>query len=186
MENEKAEDARLGQWRQNAAAWISSADAKAMGVITVGGALLAILAAVVAAASAWPQSGELPAFIGKREWALFLVFCGFCVVAIGLSAWVLYPRTDRAVILRKAKWKNPLPVSRSYFADLASMSKDKFLELARSPTTDEDQRDVEEQTFVLQWIARRKMGAITVSIGALTVSLFALALMLVLAIVRVF
>jgi hypothetical protein len=179
MSDEQAgQEKRMAGMRTAAVTWIASADAKAMGVLTVGGGLLAILAGVVAAASAWAPGGPALSFLGRCEWAFFLGFCACSVVAILVAAWALYPRTNRKRILRNAGWATPLARSRTFFGDIAQMRMQEFVDLTKAPEDDDDLRDAQEQTFILQRVAARKMLAIRISILALALSLVALAGML--------
>jgi Family of unknown function (DUF5706) len=180
LDPEQLRVARLERLRSGAASWIGSADGKAMAVLTVGGALLALLAAVLAGVTAASTTALTPS---KCERALFVTFCVANLVSIALSAWALFPRTNRAAILEKARWKTPLPHSRSFFADLAKLSPDEFTTMVSSQDVEPDQQDAMEQAFVLQHIARAKMCSIRLSISALVLGLAALTGLLIVAVV---
>lgn len=174
MANASAEDT-LGVQRarnlvQSAGAWISSADAKAVALLTVAGALLALIAAAVAGLMAANEAFRL------SRWAIrsFAAFSASSIVSIACSAWALMPRTNRERLLSKAGWKSPLPHSRTFFADVAKLTPTQFNSMLDEPDGSFDERDAREQAFVVQRIAASKMYAIRLGIGALFVGLLAL------------
>jgi hypothetical protein len=88
----------LERLRNGAVGWINSADAKAVAILTVGGALLALLAAVLAGVAAT----SMGAAVSKLELQLFIAFCVSDLISIALAAWAIFPRTNRARILQRA------------------------------------------------------------------------------------
>lgn len=165
----------LERVRTGAVGWINSADSKATAILTVGGALLALLAAVLAVSS--PTERPLKLVMP------FVVFCIADFVSIAFAALVVYPRVNREAILKDSGWDNALPTSRTFFADIAKLSVPEFRALFAQPDDEATAADDLEQAFVLQHIASRKMYAIRASIIALSVSLAALTALLVIAVI---
>jgi hypothetical protein len=176
--NASDQERRLERLRGGATAWIASADNKAMALLTVAGALLALLAGVVAGVSPGEQEGDKSQ---KVQWVLFLVFCLADLVSIGAATYALKPRTNRLKILAKAGWSGALPRSRTYFGDLAKLTKVEFEALIDAKEDVSDAQDAREQAFVFQRIADMKMKALKVAVVSLGTGLVALGSMLIVA-----
>lgn len=154
----------------SAGAWISSADAKAVALLTVAGALLAVIAAAVAGLMAASPTFRVSASAGGA----FAVFCAASVGSVACSVWAVMPRCNRRAVLSSVGWKQPLSHSRTFFADLAALSPAQFLAMLEEPGASLDERDLREQAFVLQHVAASKMRAIRRAVVLLGLGLVAL------------
>lgn len=140
--------------------WIGAADNKAAALLGVSNILLG----AVFLADLGPTSGWWHAI---RVGFVLLVLAQHVVVA----AFVLWPRTNRTAILKKAGFPTPLPRSPSFFGDVAKMPHADFKALmADVPTQAEDKL---EQAYVLAVIANRKMLAYQWTIGLFVAGLVA-------------
>jgi Family of unknown function (DUF5706) len=162
MSTESRERTRLA-----AAGWIGSADTKATALLTISGALLALLAAVFATSSgvrALPVTHRI-AFVG---------FCLASIVSIAASTATLWPRTNRSALLKERGWPNP-GVSPTFFGDQASLSHKEFGELHANQNETSLAGDLSEQAHIMCVIAAVKMKCLRVSIATFAFALLCLA-----------
>jgi hypothetical protein len=168
---ELPESAQLNTVRTTAAQWIAAADLKATAILAVAGAIAAI------AAPAFTAAGGKEAKFAQFALAAFAIFD---VVTIAASAIALWPRTDRAKILKKKAWNAPLERSATFFGDLAELSAEDFrnwlIEAKRY-----ERRDAYEQALVISVIANEKMLAMRSAIVLLGVTLALIVTALILA-----
>ncbi len=142
--------------RKSAAAWIASADLKAT--------------AMLAAACAVPA---LAALTGIRPTntisiGMLLAFCLLDAASIVASALVLFPRTNRAEILKEKGVVDPLSRSVSFFGDISSFGHYELKTLLDTNYSEKiREKDALEQTLIITWIANRKMQYMRSSVALL-------------------
>lgn len=158
--------ARYERVRLGTAAWITAADAKANTLLTLCGTLLALAALAFAVASPRPSA---TARVG------LVLFAVFDVVSAIAALTALWPRTDRAGILRDAGQEKPIEHSLTFFADLARLDFEKFTRWLGAAGDTAVAADMREQAFVLCRIAHVKMRASRVGVVFMTGALLALA-----------
>ncbi len=156
---------KLTALRQSADAWISSTDGKAMSLLGVGGATLAL----AGIQSTQRTASYLPFFPSL----CFALFCALGVMSCISSVCCLWPRTERKSVLRKRSVQ-PLPNSPSVFWELGDLDAESFAVNAVYVTEEIVRRDMLEQAMIATWIAKQKLYYLKITIVLLMGSLFAL------------
>ncbi len=134
-----------------AGGWIGAADTKAAALLGVSNILLG-------AAFLEDMTPGVPGGAELRVLFIVLVLAQHLVVAVG----VLWPRTNRAAILRAAGFPTPLSKSPSFYADIAKLNHASYIELLADSSTQESDRT--EQAYILAVIASKKMCAYKLAI----------------------
>lgn len=163
--------------RMASASWINSADSKATALLSISGALLAVLAAVFATTGGVPSLGDMYRIA-------FVVFCVTSIISIAASAAVLWPRTDRSEILAEKGWPDPKKPSPTYFGDLAPLSHKDFIELHEKQDKESLAEDSKQQAHIMCTIASAKMSCLRVSVAAFAVALASLGILVAIAAVH--
>mgnify|MGYP007066217895 CR=1 FL=1 len=147
-----------------ASGWIAAADGKAAALLGVSNILLgAVFLADLEPGPAWVDV--------LRVGFIAVVLIQHIVVA----AFVLWPRTNRAKLLKEAGFPSALDRSPSFFGDVAKL---KHAELVTLMDDDAAQdADKLEQAFILAVIADRKMVAYQWALGLFIVGLVAFCLL---------
>lgn len=129
----------------SAAGGIKSADTKATALVSLGAALIAIVAGLMAMRSS-------TGVISTLGVVLIIGFAIATLAAVLASCAALFPRVGRKQLLEEHGW-SPLDRSSSYYNDVAPLARPEFLELMKLDPVE----DMREQAFVLSIIADRKM-----------------------------
>lgn len=141
----EVEEHNVARLTQAASGGIQSADTKATALVSLGAALLAIVAGLVALRS------EVDT-LTRAGVAMIAGFTVFTLAAVLAACAALYPRVDRKWLLESRGW-SPLAVSPSYFNDIVRLDRARFVELMSQDASE----DFREQAYVLCIIADRKM-----------------------------
>lgn len=151
-----------------AAGWISSADGKATGLLTIA-------AVVLGAVAFFPVSGVAQKLSYAGKIAL-LVTAVLSILSVAASCLVLLPRLNREGILKgRGQSGQPLARSITFFSDLAGLSLAEFKKSVAEPKEADIDKDIEEQTYVLAVTARDKMCWMRCSVGLLMASFVSIA-----------
>jgi MFS family permease len=163
-EKTKVQLTRARDASARAVGWIGSADTKATAMLTIAGAVLAIVSGYG---------------VGKTQWAdwRFYLMLGFVLGMIGttaLAALALTPRLNRVALLKCGGLteKDREAKSTLFFGDLGLLKATEFFEAMKTPATD---RDELEQAYIVAVIARRKMILVRLSMWLLVIGLACLA-----------
>lgn len=136
----------LERLKTNAAAWIAAADTKAAALLAVSNILLG--AVFLADINTKAEGAE----------ALRFAFIGLVLLLhVVIAAGVLWPRLNRAEILKVAQFPSPLPRSPSFYGDVAGLPYNAFASILADEAA--QKADAVEQAYVLAVIARQKMIA---------------------------
>lgn len=141
---------------QGSTGWIASADSKATSILGVAGVTLGLVLLDIEAVSN-------PILFG-----IYIAYVTSCVITIGFCISVLFPATDRVEMLKKPKPKGSKNVAKEYlgrsniyFSEVANVNYQDFLD---SLDKHDLNRDVEEQAYVLSYIANKKMKNVKLAI----------------------
>lgn len=168
--------ATLATLRQSTETWISATDSRAIALLGVGGATLAL--------AGLQTTQRTAAFAPFYAGIFFALFCCLGVMSCISSVACLWPRTERKRLLRE-KNVQPLAKSPSVFWELADLDAESFTVYAAYATEETLQRDTLEQTLVATWVAKQKLYYLKMSLVLFMGALLALFLSLITSILYV-